>query len=60
MQSGGADMKDAVDPLKAYYEARALHLEARYNYLVSRAELAKAIGVPSLDLVAIKTEAGDE
>lgn len=48
METGGGDIKDAVEPLKAYYEARALHLQARYEYLVARAALAQAVGVPEL------------
>lgn len=48
MQTGGGDIKDAVDPLKAYFEARALHLQARYDYLVARAALAQGVGLPTL------------
>ncbi len=48
MQSGAGDMKDAVEPLKAYFEARALNLQARYDYLVARAALAQAIGAADL------------
>ena len=47
-QAGGADIEDAVDPLKAYFEARALHLQARYDYLVARAALAEALGISDL------------
>lgn len=49
LQTGGGDINDAVEPLKAYFEARALHLQARYDYLVARAALAEAVGVPDLD-----------
>ena len=49
MQTGGGDIKDAVDPLKAHFEARALHLQARYDYLVARAALAQALGVANLE-----------
>lgn len=45
----GTNMKDAIDPLRAYYEARVSYLEARHNYLVSRAALARAIGLHSID-----------
>lgn len=48
MQQGGGDISDAVEPLKAYFEARALYLQARFEYQVSRAELAKAVGVKDL------------
>ncbi len=45
----GADPTDAIEPLRAYYEARLLHLTALYNYQMARAELARAIGVDTLD-----------
>lgn len=48
MQTGGASLEDAVEPLKAYFEARALHLQARYDYLVARAALAQGVGVRDL------------
>lgn len=48
LQTGGGNLDDATEPLKAYYEALALHLQARYDYLVARAALAKGIGVPTL------------
>lgn len=48
LESGGGDMKDAVDPLRAYFEARVLHLQARYDYLVARAALAQAVGLAEL------------
>lgn len=44
LQTGGGDMSQALDPLKAFYEARALYLQALYDYLVARAQLAKAVG----------------
>ncbi len=52
VQTGGGDMKDAVDPLKAYFEAKALHLQAKYDYLVARAALAKGVGVSKLPSTA--------
>jgi outer membrane protein TolC len=51
MQQGGGNIEDAVDPLKAFFEAKALNLQARFEYLVARAELAKAVGVPDLVMV---------
>ncbi|MFW5967144.1 MAG: TolC family protein [Persicimonas sp.] len=48
-QTAGADVKDAVDPLKAYYEARAEYLEAIYNYMVARAALAQGVGATEID-----------
>lgn len=49
MQSGAGNIKDAVEPLQAYFEAQVLHLQARYDYLVARAALAQAVGVDQLD-----------
>jgi outer membrane protein TolC len=49
IETAGADIEDAVEPLKAFYQARALYLETRFNYLVARAELAKAVGAFRLD-----------
>jgi outer membrane protein TolC len=48
-QNGGAKMSEAIDPLKAYYEARVLYLQAVHDYLIARAELAVGLGVSSLD-----------
>lgn len=48
-QTTGADLAEAVDPLKAFFEARAKYLEAIYNYQIARAELAQAIGAADLD-----------
>ncbi|MBA2663935.1 MAG: TolC family protein [Bradymonadaceae bacterium] len=45
----GANISDAIDPLRAYYEARALYLEAHHNYLVARAALARAVGLQALE-----------
>ena len=47
-QTAGADVSDALDPLKAYYEARVLHLQAIVEYKIARAALAKGIGVRTL------------
>ena len=56
LETAGTDIQDmeeeAIKPLKAYYEAKAKHLEARYNYLVARAALAQAVGVNYLSRVA--------
>jgi outer membrane protein TolC len=48
-QSGGGKMSDAIDPLKAYYEARVLYLQSVYDYLSARAELAVGLGLSALD-----------
>ncbi len=50
---GGADMRDALDPLRAYYEGRVGYLEAAHAYLAARAELARKVGVESLDEIEI-------
>lgn len=47
-QTAGGDMSEAIDPLKAFYEARARYLETVYNYLIARAELARTVGAPGL------------
>ncbi len=47
-QTGGADVADAVQPLQAYYEARAKYLQAVYDYMIARAALAKGIGARAL------------
>lgn len=47
-QNGGAKMSEAIDPLKAYYEARVLYLQSVHDYLVARAELAVGLGLPEL------------
>ncbi len=52
----GQDLKDAIDPLKAYYEARVVYLETRHNYLVSRAALARSIGLLTIDDLELSTE----
>ena len=48
IQAGAANIDDAVDPLKAFFEATALHLQARYDYLVATAEMAKIVGLVRL------------
>ncbi|TXD39378.1 TolC family protein [Lujinxingia vulgaris] len=47
--SEATDMRDALDPLRAYYEAQVAVLESAHSYLDARARLARAIGAPSLD-----------
>lgn len=45
VQSAGGDISDAVEPLKAFFEARALHLKAHMDYRVARAALHRAVGL---------------
>lgn len=47
-QSGGAKMSGAIEPLRAYYEARVLYLQSVHDYLVARAELAVGLGLAEL------------
>ncbi|QDG54437.1 TolC family protein [Persicimonas caeni] len=47
-QTGAADIADAVQPLQAYYEARAKYLQAVFDYMVARGALAKAVGAYGL------------
>jgi outer membrane protein TolC len=47
-QTAGADIADAVQPLKAYFEARAKYLQAVYDYMVARAALARGVGARTL------------
>ncbi len=42
------DMRDLIDPLSEFYDARVGYLESAYQYLVARAELARKVGVESL------------
>lgn len=56
----GEDLKDAIDPLKAYYEARVVYLEARHNYLVSRAALARSIGLMTIDNLELSTKNNEQ
>lgn len=60
VQSAGADIEEGIDPLKAYFEAKAKQLEARYNYHVARAALAKGIGVAWLEKPTVESESNDE
>jgi outer membrane protein TolC len=48
LEIADGNLKDALDPLRAYYEARIAFLEAHHNYLVARAALARAIGLRDL------------
>lgn len=43
--SGGADIADAVDPMKAFFEARGLHLQAYFDYHVAMAALKRSCGM---------------
>ena len=45
----GGDPVDAIEPVRAYYEARLLFLQSLYAYHMARAELAQAVGVLSLE-----------
>lgn len=47
-QQGGA-AGDALEAVKAYYQAKILYLQSVYDYRIARAALAKGIGVTSLD-----------
>ncbi len=49
MQSAGADVADAIEPLQAYYQAKVLHMQAHLDYKIARAALAKGIGVDDLE-----------
>lgn len=42
------DMEEMIEPLSHFYEAKISYLEAVHNYLVARAELARAVGVERL------------
>ena len=48
IESAGADVSDALEPLKAYYEAKVLHMQAVLEYEMARAALAKGLGVVEL------------
>ena len=45
---GDLNMRELIDPLSEFYDARVSYLEAAFNYLVARAELATKIGVEDL------------
>lgn len=51
-ESGGAELKDFLEPLKAWYNARLKLLEAQYNFRVSLAKLGELVGVSDLAAVA--------
>lgn len=51
IESAGADMEDAIEPLKAFYQAKVKYLRSRYKYRVARAALAQSVGLESLDMV---------
>ncbi len=46
--SGEDDIKELIDPIRHFYEAKIAYLEATHAYLVARAELGRAVGVQSL------------
>lgn len=54
MQTAGADVSDALDPLKAFYEAKVTFMQAVAEYEIARAALAKGIGVESLDGIGLE------
>ncbi len=45
VQTAGADVADGIDPLRAHVEARVAMLQARFDYFVALAALAKGVGV---------------
>lgn len=51
IESAGADMEDALEPLRAYYQAKVKYLRSRYQYRVARAALAQSVGVEWLEEV---------
>lgn len=53
VQTAGTDISKGIDPLKAFFESKALQLQARYEYQVARAALAKGIGVAELSDVSV-------
>ncbi len=53
VQTAGTDISKGIDPLKAFFESKALQLQARYEYQVARAALAKGIGVANLNDVSV-------
>lgn len=58
VQSAGADLSDALEPLQAYYQARVLYLQARLDYNLARAALAQGIGLRDLkNAQPLKTQA---
>ncbi len=51
IETAGAETDDAIEPLKAFYQAKAKYFEARYQYRVARAALAQSVGVERLETV---------
>ena len=51
-QSGGADLKNFIKPLKAFYKARLLLLQAQYEYRVALVKLSLEIGVDDIEAIA--------
>ncbi len=47
-QSGGAEFKDFLAPLKAFYEARLKLLQAQYDFKVGMAKLGEQVGVTNI------------
>ena len=45
-----AKISDAIDPLKAYYEAKLLHMQAIVEYKIARAALAQGVGLDDLSM----------
>ena len=52
IESAGADVSDALEPLKAYYEAKVLHMQAVFDYELARAALARGLGLSQLPEVS--------
>lgn len=48
VQTAGTDISKGIDPLKAFFEAKVLQLQAHYEYQLARAALAKGLGVSEL------------
>ncbi len=51
-ESGGAELKDFLEPLKAWYNARLKLLEAQYNFRVNLAKLGELVGLTDIAAVA--------
>lgn len=51
-ESGGAALKDFLEPLKAWYNARLKLLEAQYNFRVNLAKLGQLVGLTDIAAVA--------
>ncbi len=49
-QNGGnTNLSEAIEPLKAFYEAKVLHLQSIYDYKVARSALAVGVGTLALE-----------